>query len=198
LLFLPTSEAIIAPWECPRVETLDLPYTYPRQWRAFPNPHGAPIDQVKNALDQIKNNPSSRRIIINAWNPAEIEIAALPPCHAFIQFYVANNKLSCQLYQRSCDYFLGGPFNILSYSLLTHIFAHLSNLAVGEFVWTIGDCHIYENQVDAVKEQFTRASHELPQVKINSELKNIDSLKFEDIEIINYISEAFIKIPVSE
>lgn len=179
-------------------DTLDLPYTYPRQWRSFPNPHGEPIDQVKNALDQIKNNPSSRRIIINAWNPAEIEIAALPPCHAFIQFYVADNKLSCQLYQRSCDYFLGGPFNILSYSILTHIFAHLSNLDVGEFVWTIGDCHIYENQIESVKEQFFRKSHALPTLKISDNLKDIDKIKFEDIEILNYISEAFIKIPVSE
>lgn len=185
-------------WDLWIDEKGDLPYTYPRQWRSFPNPHGAPIDQIAKAINDIKNNPSSRRIVVSAWNPAEIEIAALPPCHAFFQFYVANGKLSCQLMQRSCDKALGGPFNYFSYALLTCIIAHICGLKPGELVWTGGDIHIYANQVEALKTQFGRKSHPLPTLKINPELKNIDDLKFEDIEIVGYVSEPFIKIPVSE
>lgn len=176
----------------------DLPYTYPRQWRHFPNPHGEPIDQIAKAIHDIKNNPSSRRIIVSAWNPAEIDMAALPACHAMFQFYVANGKLSCHLLQRSCDWALGLPFNWLSYALLTHIIAHICKLEVGDFVWTGGDVHIYENQIEALKTQFNRKSHKLPTVNINPKLNNINDLKFEDIEIVGYQSEAFIKIPVSE
>lgn len=185
-------------WDLWIDENGDLPYTYPRQWRHFPNPHGEPIDQIAKAINDIKNNPSSRRIIVSAWNPAEIERAALPACHALFQFYVADGKLSCQLYQRSADFLVGAPFNWFSYSILTHIIAQLCGLEVGEFIWTGGDIHIYENQIESFKVQLTRKSHKLPTIKINPGLKNIDDLKFEDIEIIGYKSEAFIKIPVSE
>lgn len=185
-------------WDLWIDEKGDLPYTYPRQWRAFPNPHGEPIDQIAKALKDLKENPSSRRIVVSAWNPAEIEKAALPACHALFQFYVANGKLSCQLYQRSADWALGVPFNWVSYSILTHIFAHLSNLEVGEFIWTGGDVHIYENQVEALKTQFNKKSHLLPKVVINPNLKTIEDLKFEDISIVDYISEEHIKIPVSQ
>jgi thymidylate synthase len=176
----------------------DLPFTYPRQWRHFPNLHGNPIDQIAKAINDIKNNPSSRRIIVSAWNPAEIEIAALPACHSLFQFFISNGKLSCQLYQRSGDAPLGICFNWLSYALLTHIIAHVCGLGVGDFIWTGGDIHIYENQIEALKTQFDRKSHILPTVKINPNLKNIDDIKFEDIEIVGYKSEPFIKIPVSE
>lgn len=185
-------------WDLWINEKGDLPYTYPRQWRHFPNPHGEPIDQIAKAINDIKNNPSSRRIVVSAWNPAEIDMAALPACHALFQFYVANGKLSCQLYQRSSDWALGAPFNWQSYAMLVFIFAQICNLQVGEFVWTGGDVHIYANQVAALKTQFNRKSHKLPQVKINPQLKNIDDLKYDDIEILSYVSEAFIKIPVSE
>ena len=185
-------------WDLWIDEKGDLPYTYPRQWRHFPNPHGEPIDQIAKAINDLKNNPSSRRIIVSAWNPAEIEMAALPACHSLFQFYVTEGKLSCQLYQRSCDFLLGVPFNLVSYALLVHIMAQICNLQVGEFVWTGGDVHIYENQVQAGMAQFSRPSHKLPTVKINPNLKNIDDLKFEDVEIIGYKSEPFIKIPVSE
>ena len=185
-------------WDLWINEDGDLPFTYPRQWRSFPNPHGEPVDQIAKAIDDIKNNPSSRRIVVSAWNPAEIEKAALPACHALFQFYVSEGKLSCQLYQRSCDFFLGGPFNFFSYALLVFILAQICGLEVGEFVWTGGDIHVYENQIEAFMPQLKRKSHPLAQVKINPNLKNIDDLKFEDIEILNYQSEAFIKIPVSK
>lgn len=185
-------------WDLWINESGDLPYTYPRQWRHFPNPHGHPIDQITKAINDLKTNPSSRRIIVSAWNPAEIDLAALPACHSLFQFYVSNGKLSCQLYQRSGDLPLGIPFNWISYALLTYVFAQICNLQVGEFIWTGGDVHIYENQVEALKTQFDRPSHKLAQVKINPDLQNIDDLKFEDIEILDYKSEAFIKIPVSQ
>lgn len=185
-------------WDLWINEQGDLPYTYPRQWRHFPNPHGQPIDQIAKAINELKNNPSSRRIIVSAWNPAEIELAALPACHALFQFYVQNGKLSCQLYQRSSDAPIGWSFNIFSYSLLVFILSQICGLEAGEFIWTGGDVHIYENQIEALKTQFEKKSHPLPRVKINPELKNIDDLKFEDIEIIGYQSEPFIKIPVSQ
>jgi thymidylate synthase len=185
-------------WDLWIKEDGDLPYTYPRQWRKFPNTHGEPIDQIANAINDIKNNPSSRRIIVCAWNPSETELAALPPCHSLFQFFVSDNKLSCQLYQRSGDLALGVPFNWASYAILTHVVAQVCNLEVGEFIWTGGDIHIYENQIESLKTQFNRKSHKLPKVKINPNLKNIDDLKFEDIEIIGYESEPFIKIPVTE
>lgn len=140
-------------WDLWIDEKGDLPFTYPRQWRSFPNPHGAPVDQIAKAINDIKNNPSSRRIIVSAWNPAEIDIAALPPCHAFFQFYVANGKLSCKLTQRSADFLLGVATNWPSYALLTHVIAQICGLEVGEFVWSGGDIHIYENQIEAFKIQ---------------------------------------------
>jgi thymidylate synthase len=185
-------------WDLWVNEQGDLPYTYPRQWRQFPNPHGKPIDQIAKAINDIKNNPSSRRIVVSAWNPAEIEMAALPACHALFQFYVSEGKLSCQLYQRSGDAPLGICFNWYSYALLTAIVAQICGLELGEFIWTGGDVHIYENQIEALKTQFGRKSHPLPKVKINPNLKSIDELKFEDIELIGYKSEDFIKIPVSQ
>lgn len=185
-------------WDLWINEDGDLPFTYPRQWRHFPNPHGQAVDQIAKAINDIKNNPSSRRIIVSAWNPAEIDLAALPACHALFQFYVSEGKLSCQLYQRSGDAPLGICFNWISYAILTHIVAHICGLEVGDFIWTGGDVHIYENQIQALKTQFDRKSHGLAKIKINPELKNIDDLKFEDIEILDYKSEAFIKIPVSQ
>lgn len=185
-------------WDLWIDENGDLPYTYPRQWRSFPNPHGQPIDQIAKAINDIKNNPSSRRIIVSAWNPAEIDMAALPACHALFQFYVSDGKLSCQLYQRSGDAPLGICFNWISYAILTHIIAHICGLGVGDFIWTGGDVHIYENQIESLMTQFSRKSHKLPTIKINPDLKNIDDFKFEDIEIVGYKSESFIKIPVSQ
>ena len=185
-------------WDLWIDEKGDLPYTYPRQWRRFPNPHGEPVDQIAKAINDIKNNPYSRRIIVSAWNPAEMDMAALPACHSFFQFFVADGKLSCHLLCRSQDIALGTPFNWLSYALLTHVIAHICCLKVGDLVWTGGDVHIYENQIEALKTQFDRKSHELPKVKINPNLKHIDDLKFEDISIEGYVSEGFIKIPVSQ
>ena len=176
----------------------DLPYTYPRQWRHFPNPHGEPIDQIARAIHDLKNNPASRRIIVSAWNPAEIDIAALPACHSMFQFYVVDGRLSCQLYQRSCDAPIGLSFNLVSYALLVHVFAQICGLKPGEFIWTGGDVHIYENQIPAIKEQLKRRSHKLPRVEINPKLTDIDKLTFDDITIVDYVSEPFLKIPVSE
>lgn len=185
-------------WDLWIDENGDLPYTYPKQWRKFDNTHGNPVDQLAKAINLIKNDPYSRRIIVSSWNPSEVDMAALPWCHAMFQFYVSNNKLSCHLLQRSSDFLLGAPINHMSYALLTHIIAHICNLEVGELIWSVGDLHIYENQIEAFKPQFGRPSHKLPTVKINPELKNIDDIKFEDIEIIGYKSEPFIKIPVSK
>jgi len=185
-------------WDLWIDEKGDLPYTYPRQWRSFPSVHGEPVDQIARVVEDLKKNPYSRRIIVSAWNPAEMDKAALPACHAFIQFYVANGKLSCHLLARSQDFSLGTPFNWLSYGILTHVLAKVCDLDVGDFVWTGGDVHIYENQVEALKTQFDRKSHPLPTIRINPELKDINDFKFEDVEIIGYKSEAFIKIPVSQ
>lgn len=185
-------------WDLWIDENGNLPYTYPKQWRKFDNTHGEPVDQIANAIKLIKNEPSSRRIVVSSWSPSEVDKAALPWCHAMFQFYVKDNKLSCQLYQRSCDFSLGVCVNWISYAILTHVVAHVCNLEVGDFIWTGGDIHIYENQIEALKTQFKRKSHPLATIKINPELKNIDDLRFEDIEILNYISESFIKIPVSK
>jgi thymidylate synthase len=157
-----------------------------------------PIDQVDQIINMLKTEPNSRRIIMSAWNPAEVEMAALPWCHTLYQFYVNDGKLSCQLYQRSGDLALGVPFNWVSASMLVHILAKLTNLEVGEFIWTGGDIHIYENQIEALKTQFERKTHPLAQVHIKDTLTDINSIKFEDIEILNYESEPFIKIPVSK
>ena len=164
----------------------DLGRVYGVQWRKWRNFDGKEIDQLKNAIDLIKNNPSSRRIIVNAWNPGEIEEMALPPCHAFFQFFVADKKLSLQMYQRSCDMFLGVPFNIASYSLLLHMVAQATNLQPHEFVHTLGDAHIYCNHFEQVKEQLKRSPLPMPILKLNNKIKNIDDFKMEDIELLNY------------
>lgn len=193
-------------WDLWIDEKGDLPHTYPEQWRHFKGPNGIEVDQITKIIDLIKNDPSSRRLVVSAWHPAYIDgdiekgvtKAALPWCHSLFQFYVVNNKLSCQLYCRSQDFLLGTPFNWVSYAILTHVIAQICGLEVGDLIWVAGDLHIYENQIEYFKPQLERKSYELPKVKINPNLKNIDDLVFEDIEIIDYISEAFIKIPVSK
>ena len=169
----------------------DLGNVYGKQWRNFNG-----VDQLKNVIEQIKENPSSRRLIVSSWNPAEVDTMALPPCHSLFQFYVSDGKLSCQLYQRSGDVFLGVPFNIASYSLLTILIAKECNLEVGEFVHTLGDAHIYNNHFDQVNEQISRTPYDLPSLKIN-EFQSIFDLKISDVELVNYESHPFIKAPIA-
>ena len=169
----------------------DLGNVYGKQWRNFNG-----VDQLKNVIEQIKENPSSRRLIVSSWNPAEVDTMALPPCHSLFQFYVSDGKLSCQLYQRSGDVFLGVPFNIASYSLLTILIAKECNLGVGEFVHTLGDAHIYNNHFDQVNEQISRTPYDLPSLKIN-EFQSIFDLKISDVELVNYESHPFIKAPIA-
>ena len=164
----------------------DLGRIYGVQWRHWKGPDGKEIDQLAGAIKLIKEDPSSRRIIVNAWNPAELEQMALPPCHMFFQFFVAGNKLSLQMYQRSCDMFLGVPFNIASYSLLLHMVAQVTNLEAHDFIHTLGDAHIYQNHFEQVKEQLSRKPLPLPQLKLNPDVKSIDDFKMEDIELVNY------------
>ncbi len=170
---------------------------YGSQWRSWPTPDGKNIDQISTVVNQIKNNPDSRRIIVSAWNVAEIENMALPPCHAFFQFYVADGKLSCQLYQRSADTFLGVPFNIASYALLTMMVAQVCDLKVGVFVHTLGDAHLYSNHLEQAKEQLSRDFRPLPQMKINPNVKNIFDFKFEDFSLENYDPHPHIKAAVA-
>ena len=158
--------------------------------------YGNHFDQLKTVIEQIKTHPNSRRHIVSAWNPAEVDTMALPPCHTMFQFYVQNGKLSCQLYQRSADIFLGVPFNIASYALLTHLVAKECDLEVGEFIHTFGDAHIYSNHIDAVHTQLSRNSFEPPTIRINTD-KSIFDISYEDIELINYQSHAAIKAPIA-
>lgn len=171
----------------------DLGHIYGYQWRSWPAPDGNHIDQITQVIDQLKNNPNSRRLIVSAWNVGEIENMALPPCHAFFQFYVADGKLSCQLYQRSADVFLGVPFNIASYALLTMMMAQVCGLQPGEFVHTLGDAHLYTNHLDQTKLQLSRTPKKLPTMKINSEVNNIFDFTYEDFELINYDPDPHIK-----
>ena len=164
----------------------DLGRIYGIQWRKWKSPEGKEIDQLANAIKLIKENPTSRRIIVNAWNAGELDKMALPPCHVFFQFFVSNGKLSMQMYQRSCDMFLGVPFNIASYSLLLHIVAQVTDLKAGEFVHTLGDAHIYHNHFEQVKEQLSRKPFPLPTLWLNPKIKNIDDFKMEDIKLENY------------
>jgi thymidylate synthase len=171
----------------------DLGPVYGKQWRSWQGADGKTYDQLMDIIHQLKTNPDSRRMIISAWNVADLHDMALMPCHSLFQFYVANNKLSCQLYQRSADVFLGVPFNIASYALLTMMMAQVCNLELGEFVHTFGDVHIYTNHLEQVKLQLTRSPYPLPQMKINSERKNIDEFVFEDFELVNYQCHPHIK-----
>ena len=169
---------------------------YGKQWRSWDN-NGVEIDQLNNAIELIKNEPSSRRIIVSSWNPADVSRMALPPCHCLFQFHVIDNKLSCQLYQRSADIFLGVPFNIASYALLTHMIADLTNLNVGFFVHTLGDAHLYLNHQDQAKEQLTRKPKDLPKLVINKKRKNIDEFEFDDFTFQNYSPDTHIKAPIA-
>ncbi len=169
---------------------------YGSQWRSWPTPDGKHIDQISQVIHQIKSTPDSRRMIVSAWNVGEIDKMTLPPCHAFFQFYVAEGKLSCQLYQRSADTFLGVPFNIASYALLTLMVAQVCNLQPGDFVHTTGDTHLYLNHIEQAKLQLTRECRELPQIKINPAVKNIFEFTFNDFELINYNPHPHIKAPV--
>ena len=178
-------------------ETGDLGPVYGVQWRSWPKPDGSHIDQIAQVMETLRSNPDSRRMIVSAWNVAELDKMALMPCHAFFQFYVANGKLSCQLYQRSADIFLGVPFNIASYALLTHMVAQQCGLEVGEFIWTGGDCHIYSNHSEQVDLQLSREPFPYPQLVIKRKPADIFSYAFEDFEVVDYQCHPAIKAPVA-
>jgi thymidylate synthase len=178
-------------------ENGDLGPVYGVQWRSWPTSDGRKIDQISQLIDQIKNNPNSRRHIVSAWNVADVENMALPPCHTMFQFYVADGKLSCQLYQRSADVFLGVPFNIASYALLTLMVAQVCDLAPGEFIHTFGDAHLYSNHIEQANLQLSRDIRPMPQMKINPNVKDIFGFKFEDFELLNYDPHPHIKAAVA-
>ena len=178
-------------------ENGNLGPVYGKQWRNWQTPSGETIDQISNVIETIKTNPDSRRMLVVAFNPADIGQMALPPCHAFFQFYVANGELSCQLYQRSADVFLGIPFNIASYALLTHMVAQVCGLKVGEFVLTMGDAHLYTNHIEQAQLQLSREHMSVPTLKLNPDIKNIFDFKFEDIEIVGYEAHSSIKAPIA-
>lgn len=178
-------------------ENGDLGPVYGSQWRSWPTRNGEYIDQIQGILKQIKETPDSRRIIVSAWNVGELSGMALPPCHAFFQFYVADNKLSCQLYQRSADTFLGVPFNIASYALLTMMIAQVCELELGDFVHTLGDAHLYSNHLDQAKLQLERDFRPLPTMKINPDIKDLFAFKYEDFELLNYDPHPHIKAAVA-
>ena len=175
----------------------DLGHIYGYQWRSWPTPDGKHIDQIAQVVDQIRNNPDSRRLIVSAWNVAEIDTMALPPCHTLFQFYVADNKLSCQLYQRSADVFLGVPFNIASYALLTQMVAQVTGLEAGTFVHTLGDAHIYLNHTEQVDLQLSRTPRALPVMKINPDVRSIFDFRYEDFSLENYDPYPSIKAPIA-
>ena len=178
-------------------ENGNLGPVYGHQWRSWPTSEGKEIDQISNLITQIKKNPDSRRLIVSAWNVGEISKMKLPPCHCFFQFYVADGRLSCQLYQRSADIFLGVPFNIASYALLTQMIAHVCDLKYGEFIHTLGDAHIYINHIDQVNEQLSRKPKKLPKIKINPSVKNIFNFKYENFSLEEYDPYPLIKAPVA-
>lgn len=178
-------------------ENGDLGPVYGKQWRAWQGADGKITDQISQLIHQIKNTPDSRRMLVSAWNVGEVEQMALPPCHIVFQFYVANNKLSCQLYQRSADVFLGVPFNIASYALLTEMIAQVCDLEAGEFIHTLGDAHLYLNHLDQARLQLSRMPYELPKLVLNPEVKDIFDFKYEDIKIENYVSHPHIKAEVA-
>jgi len=178
-------------------ENGNLGPVYGYQWRNWPKPDGGHIDQITQVVESIKRNPDSRRLIVSAWNVADVDKMKLPPCHAFFQFYVADGKLSCQLYQRSADIFLGVPFNIASYALLTMMVAQVCNLKLGDFVHTLGDAHLYLNHLDQVREQLSRPPRNLPTMRINPEVRDIFDFKFKDFTLENYDPHPAIKAPVA-
>jgi thymidylate synthase len=178
-------------------ENGDLGPVYGHQWRSWPAHDGTTIDQISNLISQIRNNPNSRRLIVSAWNVADVDQMALPPCHAFFQFYVNNGKLSCQLYQRSADTFLGVPFNIASYALLTMMIAQVCDLKPGEFIHTFGDAHLYLNHIEQTQLQLSREQRPLPQMNINPEVKDIFAFQLEDFELLNYDPHPHIKAEVA-
>ena len=197
-------------WDAWASETGDLGPVYGYQWRNWPSPDGSHIDQIKEIIQLLKTNPNSRRIIVSAWNVADLPDEsikpqdnvkkgkmALAPCHAFFQFYVADGKLSCQLYQRSADIFLGVPFNIASYALLTMMIAQVTDLEVGDFIHTLGDAHLYNNHLEQVDEQLSRSPYKMPELNINPDVKNIFNFKFEDFELTGYEAHPHIKAPIS-
>jgi thymidylate synthase len=175
----------------------DLGPVYGAQWRSWPSRDGGVIDQIADTVQRIKKNPDSRRHMVTAWNPADVDKMALPPCHCLFQYYVVNGKLSCQLYQRSADVFLGVPFNIASYAMLTHMMAHVTGLKAGEFVHTLGDAHIYLNHLDQVETQLARKPFALPRLVMKREVKAIDEFRYEDFEIVNYQSHPSISAPIA-
>ncbi len=178
-------------------ENGELGPVYGKQWRSWQAPDGRKIDQISQLIEQIKTNPDSRRLLVVAYNPGEVDQMKLPPCHAFFQFYVANGQLSCQLYQRSADVFLGVPFNIASYALLTHMIAQVCGLGVGDFIHTLGDAHLYSNHLEQVKLQLSRTPKSLPKLALNPVIKNIFDFKYEDIQILGYESDSAIKAEVA-
>ena len=178
-------------------ENGDLGPVYGKQWRKWETKDGRIIDQVKQAIETIKTNPNSRRIIVSAWNVGELEDMALMPCHAFFQFHVADGKLNCQLYQRSADVFLGVPFNIASYALLTHMMAQVCGLEAGDFVHTLGDAHLYNNHLDQARLQVSREPMPLPTLKLNPEIEDIDDFTYADVEVVGYNHHPHIKAPIS-
>ena len=178
-------------------ENGNLGRVYGAQWRDWRGPNGEHVDQIENVVTQIRKNPNSRRLIVSAWNPAEIERMALPPCHVLFQFYVNDGELSCQLYQRSADLFLGVPFNIASYSLLTMMVAQVCGLTSGEFVHTFGDLHLYQNHLEQAREQLSRECRPLPRMRLNPAVKNIRDFRFEDFQLENYDPHPAIRAPIA-
>jgi len=175
----------------------DLGPVYGKQWRRWVSPDGRKLDQLDNVIMQIKNNPDSRRMVVSAWNPSDVGSMALPPCHCLFQFYVSNNKLSCQLYQRSADIFLGVPFNIASYSILTHMIANVCGLSPGDFIHTLGDAHIYQNHIEQANIQLLRDTKKLPNIKFRKRFENINDFKYEDFEITDYRPHPSISAPIA-
>ncbi len=184
-------------WDDWADEKGELGPVYGHQWRSWPSPDGAGIDQISRVIEQIRTNPDSRRLVVSAWNVADVENMALPPCHALFQFYVSHGRISCQLYQRSADVFLGVPFNIASYSLLTRMVAQVCGLRAGEFVHTFGDAHLYSNHVEQAREQLSREPRELPEVLLNPDVESIFDFQFEDFTLINYHPHPTIKAPIA-